>query len=244
MPLAPPSSVWERGEGGGWRKTVVDALTVLIDLTCLRRAGFQTGDGQCVCVRNASRHGGGCRARGRGTRAQGPPGPPLVPRGPPAGGCFAGSPTRSPWSPMVHHLVVPRPPSNKTMPPAPQRASGPPLGSADIAEPNRTLPSPSKGRAGHGWAGPRARPNLAEPVKGHGRAWLGWSESPSEPCRAHQRAWQGLGWAGGPSEPCRAPQGARQGMAGLGQEPSLILVYCWATGLAPSTIIKHIFGQK
>ena len=71
-----------------------------------------------------------------------------------------------------------------------------------IESPTETCRTPQ--RAGHGWAGPRARPNLAEPFRGHGRAWLGWAESPTEPCRAHQRTWQGMVGLGRSSNADRA----------------------------------------
>ena len=60
-------------------------------------------------------------------------------------------------------------------------------------EPDRSLPSPAKGIAGHGWAGPGAR---------------------LEPCRASQRAWQGMVSLG--RVPDRALPNLLKGMAGHG----------------------------
>ena len=64
--------------------------------------------------------------------------------------------------------------------------------------------APSERMAGHGWAGPGARPRPAEPLSqgmvGHGRAWLGLA--------GHGRAWLGCaghGWAWGRKATARHP---------------------------------------
>ena len=82
--------------------------------------------------------------------------------------------------------------------------------------------APSERMAEHGWAGPGARPKLAEPLSqgmvGHGRTWLGLA--------GHGRAWLGWaghGWAGPGGRPSHAKplseRMAGHGWAGPGARP-------------------------
>ena len=86
------------------------------------------------------------------------------------------------------HTQAPRAPG-----PGPPASRPSPAGSP--AEPCRAL---SEGMAGHGWAGPGARPSPAKPLQ---RAWQGMVGLGREPGRApfrgHGWAWQGMVGPGG-----------------------------------------------